>query len=1628
MNRSLLFLLIIVLLAVHLALGQSYNAPVEPVTGTPAFGSYGGGPFDIVNLANLNVHFGIPIVAKAGRGTPFTFDWVYDSSIWYIDTNNNQWQHPTNWGWKAQTEVITGYVRYWEQSEGCPVGEGGLVIDWFTYYAEPLGTKHNFPVNFHIVTVNQCGGSTTPFPVTAYANDGSGYSITITCSNYNNNCTKVYSPSGAVITPPVLQEGTSGNGSGVFTDNNGDEITTDGTNFTDTLNVKDLTVSGAPPNAFKFLNPQDTYSTITVSYGSYHVKTEFYCPGIAEFDSGQYNVSLISGIALPGSAGSYAITYEKWPDGYYTGRIASITLPTGGKISYSYSGGTNGIECADGSAAKLTRQTPDGTWTYERSGTPPSTTTTVTAPDGQSSKTVITFSGIYETNRTVKQGSTLIDTITTCYNGTSLANCPGATNLAPPFSDVAVYQQLPISGLVSMRDTAYDTSNGDRPTAVTVYDYGNSPHGGLLQSAAISYATFVPVQNQNTTILDRPSQIKVTLSGGTVKALTTYAYDENKPAASGIGTNQQHATITCNPSSSYNCRGNLTTVTYTTQGSSTLSKKFAYYDTGSINTVTDVNSAGATYKYSGNTADCNMAFPTSISLPVNSLSQSMTWDCNGGVMKTFTDPSGNPASWTYNDPNYWRPTATTDQGGNQTTLSYSATSVESTLSFNSSAVDILATLDVLGRPHVVQQRQTPGGSNFDSVETDYDGMGRPYRTTMPYLGTQGQTNSSAPATTTAYDMLNRVTNITDGGNGWQTFAFNPGGSWNNDVLLTLGPKPTNENTKQRQLQYDGLGRLTSVCELTSANGSGQCPQSTTQTGFYTSYTYDGTAGANSLKVTQGAQTRTYVYDMLGRLTSETNPETGTTNYFWDTSAPDCSNATGGDLSEKKTNSGIVTCYWHDALHRLQGDGKSGSPCQIYAYDNLNPPANPLPTGVIVANTAGRLIEAYTNPTCNGGTPTTDEWFSYSQRGEVTDIYESTPNSGGYYHIAKTYWPNGALATLSGLPGVPTIYYGASDGSGLDGEGRITQVTVPPGAGQNPAQSITYDNSGNDGQPLGAMTVLQYGSGAFDNYSYDPNTGRMLGYAFYVGSSGQAVTATLNWNQNGTLQGLNIVDPFNSANQQNCTYSYDDLARISGANCGSAWAQTFSFDPFGNITKSGSISWTPNYANPSNNQYQSGWNNISYGSDGNLTYDTFNSYQWDANGHATVITNNGVSSNQTYDALGHMVEQNWNNGGWIGQYLYDSSGYEFGFGVAGSVGWTFVPLPGGASTVYTNGTQATYDVHPDWQGSGRFSSPQPPNGLGSPPTSDMAFAPYGERYSIMGNPNDGVFAGMKDLLMPAGGFDAIFRDYHATQGRWVSPDPAGLAAVDMANPQTWNRYAYVMNNPLGYVDPSGLYCWLWGDHWEGSRGCSQGNFANFFEQLLFLGAWGYNDPSNDNGWVQSDLPPASLINSGVAANNGTCGTTVLPRSVGLSYGGNVDAGAGYEGITGTASAGVGIFANGNTGVSTGRFAGGGATAYFFNGNVGVPTQQGQPFNFGGYAGAGPSIWISNAGGAPQLGGPFTTLSLNVGFGPVKGSLQLSYGGGIWQLSVGPPIPFVSPGTPSASVSKLTTKTATTSGCQ
>ncbi len=46
-----------------------------------------------------------------------------------------------------------------------------------------------------------------------------------------------------------------------------------------------------------------------------------------------------------------------------------------------------------------------------------------------------------------------------------------------------------------------------------------------------------------------------------------------------------------------------------------------------------------------------------------------------------------------------------------------------------------------------------------------------------------------------------------------------------------------------------------------------------------------------------------------------------------------------------------------------------------------------------------------------------------------------------------------------------------------------------------------------------------------------------------------------------------------------------------------------------------------------------------------------------------------------------------------------------------------------------------------------------------------------------------------------------RYFSGAQGRFTSPDQP-FNDQDPMNPQSWNLYSYVMNNPLRYTDPDG----------------------------------------------------------------------------------------------------------------------------------------------------------------------------------------------------------------------------------
>ena len=196
---------------------------------------------------------------------------------------------------------------------------------------------------------------------------------------------------------------------------------------------------------------------------------------------------------------------------------------------------------------------------------------------------------------------------------------------------------------------------------------------------------------------------------------------------------------------------------------------------------------------------------------------------------------------------------------------------------------------------------------------------------------------------------------------------------------------------------------------------------------------------------------------------------------------------------------------------------------------------------------------------------------------------------------------------------------------------------------------------------------------------------------------------------------------------------------------------------------------------------------SYDGDGNVTNDFLHTYAWNAYGRPTTV--DGVTI--TYDATDRPVEQN--RSGSYQEMEYSPTGFLMEIMVGTGSQKSIVPLPGGATAIWTNGD--IYYRHPDWLGSSRFTSD-----TNRSMYSDGAYGPFGDIYAQAGA-SDESFIGM-DQDTSSNLYDFPAREL-GIQGRWSSPDPLGIGAADPTDPQSWNRYAYVRNSPLSMVDPSGM---------------------------------------------------------------------------------------------------------------------------------------------------------------------------------------------------------------------------------
>ncbi len=460
---------------------------------------------------------------------------------------------------------------------------------------------------------------------------------------------------------------------------------------------------------------------------------------------------------------------------------------------------------------------------------------------------------------------------------------------------------------------------------------------------------------------------------------------------------------------------------------------------------------------------------------------------------------------------------------------------------------------------------------------------------------------------------------------------------------------------------------------------------------------------------------------------------------------------------------------------------------------------------------------------------------------------------GSFPVAYTYDLAGDTTSASNGMGVMISY-------AYDAAARPTIVTSSLVDAQHPATLATVDSTLGY-YPHGALRKMTPGNGLTQTAAFN---NALQPCRMNVNSSGAALGACADAIPSGNVQDFNYA--FNAGTSDNGnvmswtatgqqafsrSFAYDSLNRLAtmqetsgnaeGCKPGSSptnpYTLSWTIDPWGNRTNQTPSAGTCSFSQTVNSQNQLVGPPYQYDAAGNMTNDGNHAYFYDAE-NRLVQVDGGNTAIYVYDAYGHRVRSTVS--GTSRDYVYNSdSVVAEWYSSCNCWGMGYVYANGSPLAQYANST--TYFAHKDHLGSTRLLT-----GMDHSIYDNMDYLPFGEQIAG-GSGTTHKFTG--DERDAETGLDHTwFRQYSSQLGRWMHPDPAGLAAVDLANPQSWNRYAYVGNNPMNYVDPLGLTdcpqgktC---GDPWN--QDPSWADWSGLFGRDLFGGGWFFGPGNPGNG--------------------------------------------------------------------------------------------------------------------------------------------------------------------------------------
>ncbi|MCG8671362.1 MAG: hypothetical protein MI867_18290, partial [Pseudomonadales bacterium] len=315
---------------------------------------------------------------------------------------------------------------------------------------------------------------------------------------------------------------------------------------------------------------------------------------------------------------------------------------------------------------------------------------------------------------------------------------------------------------------------------------------------------------------------------------------------------------------------------------------------------------------------------------------------------------------------------------------------------------------------------------------------------------------------------------------------------NLEVVTQYGENNRNLSTNYR---YDALNRL----ENEIRNIQHRVNESSVPAEVKTEYSYDANNNLTSVTDPENLTTN-YWINGFGERIRTNSPDTLTTDYWYDSQ---------GNLTDKRDARGSLVKYNYDLLGRLKQVQYLGDTSQNieYFYDEVSA-SNPYALGRLT-----RITDA------SGSTQ-----FYYDHRGNTV---EERRTIGGQTYTTKYAFNTADNLTQITYPSGRLVNYLRNDPLG-----RVTSVTTQKdenASAQTVASAFSY-------LPFGPLTEFEYGNGLIRQVPFDQD------YRISKISVNNFMQLDLGYDWFDNIN--SITDSINTSNSQ--TFTYDDLHRLQDA--------------------------------------------------------------------------------------------------------------------------------------------------------------------------------------------------------------------------------------------------------------------------------------------------------------------------------------------------------------------------------------------------------------------------------------------------------------------------------------------------